>query len=232
MTLPLDILAFAWPDPVLAIDGGTVGVIVFLTISFISWIMNTIQASQAKQQAKQRAERRQARGQAGGPPRGQQGGGGNRVKSEIEMFLEEVTGQPAKQQQPAQRPRPPKPPQPPKRVATPAPKKVSKPPSQPPRLPAEAPSRKPLSTLGQHVSSYMSDRIGEHVQQDIGQHVSQHITGHVSEHIGRETATDDHIRPPRKNQVATEIRELLRDADGVRKAIIVNEILTRRTFRR
>lgn len=224
------LLATVLPEPLLAIDGGTVGVIVFLTISFISWIMNTIQAGQAKQKAQERRLRQQ---QGGGAPRGQAGRQGDRVKSEIESFLEEVTGQKQAAEQPRPQPRaqqrprrqPPRPPKPPK-----LPRKQPR-----PSVPLASSTSKPrqLGSVRDHVSTYMSNRIEEHVEQDIGAHVDRHIDSHVQDHIGRETATDDHVRPRRVVHAdASAIREMLRNRAGVRRAILVSEILTRRTFKR
>ena len=218
--------------PLLAFDGGAVGVIVFLVISFVSWIMNTIQASKQQQEARERQEarrrrRQQGAAQGGGEPQGR-GGGQPRVQSEIEAFLEEVTGQ---KQQPAKRPQPPRP-----KPQRPNPQRAK---ATPPRLPkstAKQPPKPKPAQLGsgvqQHVSTYMSDRIGEQVEQDIAGYVDQHINQHVSEHIGAETMTDDTVKSAKGNQAAASIRDMLKDGDGVRRAILVNEILKRRTFDR
>lgn len=214
-------------NPTLAIDGGAIGIVVFLVISFISWIMNTVQAAKQQQEAKQRqAARRRPAGQPQ-QPRGQAGGG--RARSEIEEFLEEVTAQ--KRQQPErsqQRPRPPRPPKRPSRSQQkPAPKRP---------LAKQGP-KEPTAELGsklkEHVSSYMSDRISDHVDQDINRPVSQHITEHVYDHIGGETDDQvfDSIDGPEPNPAAKAIREMLSDGEGVRRAILVNEILSRRTFK-
>jgi hypothetical protein len=81
-----------------------------------------------------------------------------------------------------------------------------------------------MSGVGQHVSTYMNDRIGEHVETDISSSVEQHM--------GSQTITDDHVGRAKGNQAAKAIREMLSDKEGVRRAVLVNEILKRRTFSR
>lgn len=198
------------------------GVIIVVVISFISWIMNTIQAAKKKQEQAAREERRrrqrqQAAGGQGAPgqARGQRQKP-DRVKSEIESFLEEVTGQ--KQQAPP-------PPQPQaKRPPRRPPARPESKPTPPPQKPRPATPDSLGSGVKRHVSTYMSDRISDHVEHD--------IADHVETHIGDETITDDFVKIIDENTTATDVRNMLTDTAGVRKAILVNEILQRRTFNR
>lgn len=190
------------------------GVVITVVIMMVGWIMNTVQGvNKKKEQAARDERRRQRQAAAPGAPRGQ--GKPQRpraVKSEIESFLEEVTGQ--KQRPPVPRPSPP----------------ARRPPSLPKSKPvAEKPQ--PVTQpenlgggIAQHVSTYMSDSISEHVEHD--------IADHVDSHIGDETITDDYVRILDEKTTATDVRKMLSDPAGVRKAVLINEILQRRTFNR
>jgi len=195
------------------------GVVITATILFVSWIMNTIQAAKKKQEQAAREERRRRQQKGGGPgaARAQQQQARrkpDRVKSEIESFLEEVTGQ--KQQVPPAPDR--RPQQPPRRPPTLPPKPIA---------PQPRPVAQPASVGGgvqQHVSTYMSERISDHVEHD--------ISDHVETHIGEDTVTDDFVKILDENTTAADVRNMLSDRAGVRKAILVNEVLQRRTFKR
>ncbi len=212
-------------QPLLAIDGGTVGVIVFITISFISWLMNTIQAAQKQQELKKRRQHQQ---QQPGRVRAQQGGK-DQLQSEIESFLQEVTGR----QQQAGPPKPPalpRPQQQPPRAQRP--RRPAKPKS-PPVRPALTGTPKEPAELGASVRQHVAEHLQPRLPHEIEQHVQADITQHVGDHIGRETVTDDHVaQRPRADDAAARIRAMLADPQGVRRGIIVSEVLNRRKPRR
>ncbi len=76
-----------------------------------------------------------------------------------------------------------------------------------------------------HVESFIGDHVREHMDSHIDTAVRKHIDQHVQQHIGTGLSADS--EESTLPQSVGEIRRLLQSPDGARKAILINEILTR-----
>ena len=215
-----------------------IGFIVFLAISFVTWIMNL-----KNKDNKKPAVNRPAR------PAGQ-GGKKASVKSELEQFLEEVSGQKQPEQKPRPAPRPAPRPQrevaaqvreeKPRRRPRPQPSKTQQqkttPKQQRPRrrpAPAKVPppkkatlredqerkdrqrSARPLgSGIDAHVDSYIDQHVESHINHGVNESVRQHLGNRT-----RETRTSD------TEALASEVVAALRNPQDVKKAILIGEVL-------
>ena len=198
------------PEPILAIGISQIIGLVIFTVSVLSWFVNLVQGDKPK-----------------GAPRPK-----NRprdpVQSELEKFLQEVVG--GKGQPEKKRPNPPPVPQQ-KQPRAANEKKGGKSKSQQPRpTKTETASQRPgeraaashlqTSALGQGVRSHLRDhmepnRIGAAVQQD--------IDSAVRNDLGSDATSDAVHRAGNIHPLA----KALRDPQGVRQAILLNEILSR-----
>ena len=198
------------PEPILAIGISQIIGLVIFTVSVLSWFVNLVQGDKPK-----------------GAPRPK-----NRprdpVQSELEKFLQEVVG--GKGQPEKKRPTPPPVPQQ-KQPRAANEKKGGKSKSQQQRpAKTETASQRPgeraaashlqMSALGQGVRSHLHDhmepnRIGAAVQQD--------IDAAVRKDLGPTAASDAIVRAGNIHPLA----KALRDPQGVRQAILLNEILSR-----
>ncbi len=219
------------------LDFRVIIILIFAVIGFIKWIIS--QANQAKNVPPQQPRAQQ--------PRHAQ----PQLAREIEMFLQEV----GDQKKPAQRAqaveievvsddeirrrrvrRVPVPAQPPRRAEqrTP-PRKLTRPGGEIEKR--ERPGSKELGAkLQDHLQKYMqSDR----VEREVEKHLSHQVSQSVEQHLGAFTAERGAMAAPAAPFVpdasALAIRALvarLRDPQGMRDAILINEILTRPTGRR
>lgn len=83
------------------------------------------------------------------------------------------------------------------------------------------------STVGKHVSQYMQEG---HVGQHVTDHLTHDVNKSVSSHLGvfaNEAPTWQEYDEPRGIDASIELFALLRSPDGVRQAILVNEVLSR-----
>ena len=87
------------------------------------------------------------------------------------------------------------------------------------------PTRASGAGVRAHVESYIGDHVREHMDSHIDASVTQHIDQHVKRHIGTGLSAD--AEESTLPQSVSEIRSLLQSPDGVRKAMLINEILTR-----
>lgn len=224
------------------------GVVIFLVVSFISWILN-MKNDGNKKGNRPRPNRPRA-GQAGAGA-GQQARGAGKpdaLKSELEAFLQEVTGQKQKPK-PQNKPRP---------IPAKAPRKRIQPREQPAAVAREKPTRKrpkkaaprpssqrrqPKKELGsklrEHVDDYMGEsRVEKHVEEHMTEGVSgrkdRRIGAHVRQHLGSSiSGVPVQIEVDPKPANTAEIIEMLRDPNSVRNAVIINEILKKpRALRR
>jgi len=201
---------FPMPEPILAITPGQIIGLIIFTVSVLSWFVNLVQGNQPN-----------------GAPRPK-----NRprdpVQNDLEKFLQEVIGNKG---QPEKR-RPASPPVPQQKQPRAAnDKKGGKPkPQQQRPAKTETASQRPgeraaashlqTSALGQGVRSHLHDhmepnRIGAAVQQDIDLAVRKDLGPN---------ATSDAIQ--RAGNIHP-LAKALRDPQGVRQAILLNEILSR-----
>ena len=209
--------------PIIAL-GSEIVTLLFLIFAFLSWLASLGKDAAGKQQGPRPARPPQARDE--------------RLKNEIELFLEEVGKgtAPRTQPKPRQRSRPPKPRTPPtlreQRKGSESKKQTGT--RQKPETTVaagmELHDRRLSSDLQRHVSEYMDDdRIEQHVDDHIGneitESVNEHIAQSVSQHLGpaettrQETRTETLSRPA---QIAT----LLRSPSGMRQAILLSELLS------
>ena len=201
---------FPMPEPILAINAGQIIGLIIFTVSVLSWFVNLVQGNQQNQAPRPKNRPRDP------------------VKSELEKFLQEVVGN--KGQQEKKRPAPPPVPQQKQpRAANDKKGGKAKPPQQRPaktetatQRPGEraAASHLQSSALGQGVRSKLLDhmepnRIGAAVQQDIDSAVRKDLGSN---------ATSDAIQ--RAGNIHP-LAKALRDPQGVRQAILLNEILSR-----
>lgn len=147
-----------------------------------------------------------------------------KVQSEIEAFLEGVSG---KKQAPAAAPNQPR------RQTRSEQRKQQKPKrQQPPRESDSSSSRSrapvpPGRGVQQHVESY----IGQHVSEHIGTGISKHVQPEIVDSGQKTPGVDDAAM---MDQLATsEIRKMLQSPEGMRQAIIAAEVISRpRSMRR
>jgi len=140
-----------------------------------------------------------------------------KAQSDIDAFLNEV-GAPAKQQ----------PTRPQQRSAENRPRR-----SQPQRQmrPAQDVSEpRPLgSGISEHVDSYITQHVDEYVDSQVDDFVEVDIAQSVESHLGDRRSE----MPPRTETAdspespAVRFRKLLQDPEGVRQAIMLNEVMSR-----
>ena len=76
-----------------------------------------------------------------------------------------------------------------------------------------------------HVESYISDHVRQHLDSQVDDSVRRNITQHVQQHIGTGLSAD--AEQSTAPQSVQDIRGLLHNVNDVRKAVLLNEILTR-----
>lgn len=195
-------------------DIGTIITLAMILIAFIGWIVNLV-----SEKAKQQPKRPMANAN---PPRGND----DRFQQEIDKFLQQVGGRPAPQR--------------------PAPKddflievvpenellQRRREERRKQKLSQIEDRHVETSQLGEgvrsHVEFQMHDSLDEKVRQDVGNRISAVVEADFGEskaNAATPMAALVTVKPH-------EIVQLLRDREGVRKAIIVNEILARRSRKR
>lgn len=175
-----------------------------LVITVLSWFVNYIQGNTPDGVPRQQR-----------PPSKPQSG-----RSEIEELLQELSGE-KRRPKPEQREQPPRPPRPqPERARAkpkPAPQKpASAPSSGTPRTPARvAGAAFPSGNLGEGIRSHqMGSQIDVAVQKEVAA---------VQHDLGNRIAP---AAPPQERQLHPLVK-ILRDPNGMRQAILLNEILQR-----
>ncbi len=227
-------------NPILAIDIGSLFAIGFLLISFIGWIMNLINAQNPPPQPKQPARRPVPRD--------------GKVQNEIEVFLQEAMGRRAPKQQqqlgsddieiietPPQRRRPPQEQrtqnQPPRRnPKTPA---TARPSLQQQRSqPGEGLSSRHLissSDMAQgvrsHADDHMKPRLAAQIENDLPHLVDQGVSQHLGEFRADDNDTRRSVVPFIRSRAAvkdaTGLIAALRQPAGMRRAIVLQQILSK-----
>lgn len=224
---------------VLLADIGGIFAIAFLLISFIGWIINLINTQNPPPAPNRGPQRR---------PRARDG----KVQNEIEQFLQEAMGNKdprARREdvaddeieilEPGPKRRPPR--ERPKKVRTQVAResKGSTEPSARPRRrkPGSGVTGRHMSPspLGQSVTSHVKEHMRERVSQESQTHLPHNVDKTVGLHLGEFTA-DDH--DPRSTVVTrfrsranvadpTGLINELRTQEGMRKAILLQEILAK-----
>lgn len=90
------------------------------------------------------------------------------------------------------------------------------------------------SSIGSHVDQYIGKHVDEYLDHDVDEYVDATIVDSVDKNLGnRGTEMPGSTRPKKPPKAAASIAALLRNPDGVRDAILVNEVLSRpRIFRK
>lgn len=208
----------------IAVDFGTVITVVIIIIGFVSWVMQTITGQN---------KRPGAGGRPRQPPRPRDG----RLQSEIDVFLQEVSGKKPRSDEveieivpePERRPR--------RVVKQKRPQRPQK--ARRSETQREKPRSRPGSKIAQRKgpgSEHLGEEVGDHADQlggGVRSHLQEHMRDRVDErvetHLGSRRpapeVVDLHL-PGTSLALAHEIITLLRDPAGVRRAIILNEILS------
>ena len=192
--------------------------ILFIIFGIIT-LMRALNRNAQQQQPGQRAN-------AGQPERRR------RIQSDIESFLSEVRQATGAQADDEQQPRPTK-----KKTSRPArrpqqrrrSRQGSRQAAKPAPQPKPSRSRQTLgSEISEHMDTYISKHVADHVDSkgDIAHSVEDHLGARSVEMPAVEIIRQD-------DSPATEIRRLLCSRQGVRQAILLNEVLNRpRALRR
>jgi len=205
--MELDFRIVAW---IFADGFGTVITLVVVLISLIGWLINLVNE-----------KARQKPNQVAAPGDGPRGGEG-RFQQEIDQFLQQVGGRPKQVQ------------------AVPAEEDI-----EIEVVPEDELQQRRDEERRAHKLSELEDR---HVETSrLGEGIRPHLeTSMDHESLDDKTRVEDYLEddfgelkgdvvsyepPPRRGLNPADIRAMLRDPDGIRKAIIVNEILTRRSLR-
>ena len=91
------------------------------------------------------------------------------------------------------------------------------------------------SDIAEHVDTYISRHVAEHVDSKVDEFVKADIAKSVTSHLGDRS---EELPPPTSPQTdgatrAAEFRKLLKSQNGVRQAVLLNEVLTKpRALRR
>lgn len=223
--------------PAVLADIGGLFAIGFLLISFVGWVVNLINAQNPPPAPNRGPQvRPQARDR--------------KVQNEIERFLQEAMGSKKPDQrdeisadeieilEPApQRRAPQKRPGPTPRPVAPPQRQQPKSGSQRQRPGSGVSSRHivPSTELGAGVTSHVRDHMREHVSLDSSQHLPHSVNQGVTEHLGSFTAGDNDtrasVKPHYKSRAnvpdPTGLIADLRRPEGMRKAILLQEILAK-----
>lgn len=188
-----------------AVEPGTIIIIVMAVISFISWILKLVNEKAQHKAPRPAVPNRPARD--------------DRFEQEIDAFLQQVGGRRAVRREHEE-------------VAI----EVVPESELRERQAAERRERKlssiedrhvETSQLGSAVRALHYEGLESKVEQDVGNHIGAAVEADLGEAVARENSASQPPAPVR----ADDIVSLLRDPAGVRRAIIVNEILTRRKRR-
>ena len=92
-----------------------------------------------------------------------------------------------------------------------------------------AQDRRVGSGISEHVDQYISKHVEEHIDHDIEEYVEATIVDNVEEHLGdRDEEMPAQTTTRKKSSEAAEaVAAMLRNPEGVRNAILVNEVLAR-----
>lgn len=199
-------------------------VIIFLIFGVIA-LIRALSRNNQEQQANQRAN-------AGQPDRRR------RVQSDIDAFLSEVSqasGNKPQRQRPAAPPagrsRPQQQQRPQQTRQRQKPRGQQSRRQQAPRPTQErSQSKRALgSGVSEHVETYISQHVAEHVDSKVDDYVEVDIVESVDSNLGDRAAempvTAESV--PGQMTSAAEFRRLLRSSQGVRQAILLNEVLKR-----
>ncbi len=215
----------AVPDPVFAIAGGDIIVVIFVVLSILGWLTNIV--------AGKRKPPPPVRGQQ---PQRPAPARDDRLSSEIEIFLEQVTGKKRAKPVPrASAPRTEQQRRPQRKRSQEAPRQAKPRSDEQPRRERE--QRKPKTAdrtldeskkLGSGVRSHLAEHMEEGlVVQEVEQHLTHDVNQSVREHLGAfdvDTSTGGTTRS--SSEAVKQVVRMLRNPVTVRQAILISEILS------
>lgn len=84
------------------------------------------------------------------------------------------------------------------------------------------------SGVTEHVNEYISQHVSQHIDRDVDEYVEATIVDNVEGHLGnRLLEMPSGPKPKRGSAAAASIRTMLRNPEGIRNAILINEVLSR-----
>ena len=187
-----------------------IGLCVFV-ISVLSWFINIIKGNTPEGAPRPNPQKPK-------PPA---------ARSEIEVLLEQVAGdrqKPIRREQQPQSPRPPKPQQ--QRPTNVARSTSPRPGMQPAKTAVKQPAR--ISETHLASSNLGSEVRSHHIGNRVDAAVQKEITAAVHHDLGNRIAA---AQPPQEQSIHPLVK-VLRDPNGIRQAILLNEILQRPKARR
>lgn len=202
-------------------------VVIFVLFSIVSAIVRAIKESKEKAERAERRRLAQAQRQKGGRQQPAD------VSTEITDFLNTVTGQAAP---PAQRPQNTRPaaavgqarPKPKPKSSVKSSESIAK----ERRRKAAANRRRKTSSsktgsrISQHVNKYITQHVDEYIDDDVEEYVEATIIDPVRSEMGKRQGPAL-VTKRKQNKTAQEVVAFLRAPNGVRNAILVNEVLNR-----
>lgn len=195
--------------PVLAADIGNYVGLAILVITVLGWIVNAIKGNDADGKPLPKRQK---------PKRD--------LRSELEVFLEELQ----KPQEPVKQPEPQAPRAQPNRQRPPKPAKSQAAQSKPSQKTAKTKptSSRPGQSVREHVASFVSDN---RVAAEVQQHMSRRVDQAVEQDLAGGTVAA--VEPSTVRRAPPHpLLSLLAKPEGMRQAILMNEILQRpRTLR-
>lgn len=209
--LPLEVQSV--PPLVIAVGFGNVVVPTILVIAIISWLISFIQDKVATKDPKGQRPDRNPRARPQGP-------------TDIEEMLKQLAGdkRPPKSQPPKpERREPPTPKRPPQAERSRA--KSAQPPQPPPPARTPLSMRQTVSTIEPKLSvSDLGSAVRTH---HIGNRVDAAVQSDISERVQTDLGKVEAKPSAMASGTAHPLAKLLRDPNGVRQAVLLNEILKR-----
>ena len=198
--------------------------IFFLVVIGFSVMQSIIKA------ANEKAKERERLAQAGQPGRK------HRVQSEIESFLQEVTGNPVQKERPRQgdsqrtkqrreRRR--------QEAGTRKQQGEEQRRQQAAKARTKSKARTPVTSkrpvgsgISEHVDQYIGQHVNDYMDHDVKEYVETSIVDSVDSHLGQRSL-EMPASTQKKRPAASPVAALLKNPEGIRNAILVNEILSR-----
>ncbi len=188
------------PGLVLAFDVGQLIGLAVLVISIISWLVNLV------------------KGDGNNAPAGKRAAPQKDLRSEIEVFLEELNKPPVRKEAPPPRPAPKRAPAQQQQKAKPQQKKRAEPISKRPVASESRPSSNLGAGVRQHVAEHL---VAGQVTANAQQHIGHRIEASVTHDLGTSSSNLHLERPAAVHPLYT----LLAQPGGMRQAMLVHELL-------
>lgn len=202
--------------------------LVFFGVAFVGWIINLINGNKPQQKNARQQKTAQQRKQ---------------VQNDIEKFLNQGRGEQARPE--SVRPNPPQQkPDAPRRPAPPPSRKPEKPvakqgnrPSKPPAQPVQKSAAESAAVFMKPGEGLAARHVGSTIGSTVERDLPHQVNSNVAAHLGTFRADDAgaigqmgiSATTSRREAPASLLREMLRSPQGVRQAVLLNEVLHRRS---